>query len=142
MALNELHHGYTLTSLFIVAKYAKNERRWSRYGRNGETYRCSAWQDARKAYNKAHRKASRLQLNRYQTPVEEYRSVFTWDESEDWHWDDFRTEADEWYEEKRFGAQCYAAQDYQDYMAEVTDWVAEANKNWNDAYNRLGGRIY
>ena len=70
MPSNELHHGYTLTALFIEAKYAKSERQWSRFGRNGETNGGSWIQDARKRYNKAHRKSSRLQLNRYQTPSE------------------------------------------------------------------------
>jgi hypothetical protein len=100
MPRNTLHHGYTLTSLFIEAKYAKSSRRWSRCGRNGETYKCTAWQDARKAYNKASRKASRIQLSRYQAPVEEYHPVFTWEPEEDWHWEDLRTQADMWYEEK------------------------------------------
>ena len=105
MPSNELHHGYTLTSLFIVAKYAKNERRWSRYGRNGETYRCSAWQDARKRYNKAHRKASRLQLGRYQAPSE----VPTQQEldQEYYIWEDLRTQADMWYEEKLLNSDHY-----------------------------------
>ena len=119
MPKNELHHGYTLTSLFIEAKFAKSERHWSRYGRRGETNGGSWIQDARKRYNKAHRKASRIQLSRYQTPVVELHQPFIWEQEEDYHWDDFRTEADEWYEEKRFGAQCYSAQDYQDYMSEV-----------------------
>ena len=70
MPKNELHHGYTLTGLFIEAKFAKSERHWSRYGRRGETNGGSWIQDARKRYNKAHRKASRLQLGRYQDPSE------------------------------------------------------------------------
>ena len=117
MPNNELHAGSALSALFSVAKYAKSYRRWSRYGRNGETYSTTAWQDARKAYNRAARKASRLQLSRYQAPIEEYHPVFTWEQEEDYTWDDLRTEADEWYEEKRFNEQFYAAQDYQDYMA-------------------------
>ena len=71
MPSNELHHGYTLTSLFIEAKYAKWSRKWSRYGRNGETYSTTAWQDARRRYNRAVRKASRVQLSRYQSQSEE-----------------------------------------------------------------------
>ena len=99
MPKNTLHHGYTLTSLFIEAKYAKQSRRWSRYGRNGETYSTTAWQDARKAYNRAARKAARVQLSRYQAPVEEHHPIFGWDQSDDWTWDDPRTEADDWHEE-------------------------------------------
>ena len=98
MPSNELHHGYTLTSLFIEAKYAKCSRRWARYGRNGEVSTASWARDARKAYNKAHRKSSRLQLSRYQTPSE----VPTQQEldQEYYIWEDLRTQADIWYEEK------------------------------------------
>ena len=49
----------TLSNLNTAAKYAKGERRWSRYGRNGETYKCSAWKEARRAFNKAFRKAEK-----------------------------------------------------------------------------------
>ena len=66
MRNNELNHNKTLSNLNTNAKYARDSRRWSRCGRNGETYRCSAWQDARKAYNRAVRRASKLQLSRYQ----------------------------------------------------------------------------
>ena len=85
MALNQLHHGYTLTSLFIEAKFAKSERHWSRHGRRGETNGGSWIQDARKRYNKAHRKASRVQLSRYNAaaPHIEHAPVFTWPEDSD-----------------------------------------------------------
>jgi hypothetical protein len=96
---NELHHGYTLTSLFIEAKWAKCSRRWTRFGHNGETNGGVYARDARKAYNKAHRKSSRVQLSRYQAPVEEYVSSFTWEQEDDWHWDELRTEADDWHDE-------------------------------------------
>ena len=71
MPSNELHHDKTLTALFIEAKWAKSERHWSRVGRRGETNGGTWIQDARKRYNKAHRKASRMQLSRYQVPSEE-----------------------------------------------------------------------
>ena len=100
MPTNTLHHDKTLANRNTEAKYAKCDRRWSRYGRNGETHSTSAWKYARKAYNRAARKASRLQLSRYQAPVEEYHPVFTWEPEEDWHWEDLRTQADMWYEEK------------------------------------------
>ena len=101
MPSNELHHDYSLSGLKTEITWARVERRWSRYGRNGET-NGGAWiQDARKRYNKAHRKASRVQLNRYQAPVEAVHSVFTWDLEEDYTWDDLRTDEDMWYEEKR-----------------------------------------
>jgi hypothetical protein len=101
MALNQLHHGYTLTSLFIEAKFAKSERHWSRFGRRGETNGGSWIQDARKRYNKAHRKSSRLQLSRYQSPVEELETIERDDELGFFDWCDLITEADKWYEEKR-----------------------------------------
>ena len=69
MPNNKLNHNRTLANLNTNAKYAKSSRRWSRFGRNGETYQCSAWQDARKAYNRAVRKAAKLQLSRYQEHV-------------------------------------------------------------------------
>jgi hypothetical protein len=85
MPSNELHHGYTLTALFIEAKFAKSERQWSRFGRGGETNGGTWIQDARKRYNKAHRKASRVQLSRYNAaaPRIEYTPVFTWPDDSD-----------------------------------------------------------
>jgi len=112
MPSNTLHHGYTLTALFIEAKWARYERRWSRRGRNGEVASASWARDARKAYNKAHRKASRRQLDSYQAPVEEYHPVFTWEQEEDYTWDDLRTDADDWHDdniEQRFNEQFCAA---------------------------------
>ena len=100
MPSNELHHDKTLANRNTEAKYAKCSRRWARFGHNGETSGGAYARDARKAYNKAHRKSSRLQLSRYQAPVEEYHPVFTWPPEEDWHWEDLRTQADMWYEEK------------------------------------------
>jgi hypothetical protein len=75
MPSNELNHNRRLSNLNTEAKYAKHSRRWSRYGRNGETHKCTAWQEARKAYNKAHRRASKLQLSRYQTPEQSMHIV-------------------------------------------------------------------
>jgi len=107
MPSNELHHGYTLTGLFIEAKFAKSERHWSRYGRNGETNGGSWIQDARKRYNKAHRKASRMQLSRYQEAVEEYHPVFGWAQDEDCAWTDALISD----EERRFNEAFFASQD-------------------------------
>jgi len=85
MPSNTLHHDKTLAALNTEAKYAKSSRRWARYGRNGEATRTSWARDARKAYNKAHRKSSRLQLNRYNAaaPRIEHRPLFTWPEEHD-----------------------------------------------------------
>jgi hypothetical protein len=69
--MNDLNHDRTLAALFTEAKYAKNSRRWSRYGRNGENTGGVYARDARRAYNRATRKASKEQLNRYQAPATE-----------------------------------------------------------------------
>ena len=65
MPSNELNHDRTLSNLNTEAKYAKHSRRWSRYGRNGETRSITAWHDARRRYNRAVRRASKQQLSRY-----------------------------------------------------------------------------
>ena len=88
MPRNELHHDKSLTNLFIEAKFAKSERHWSRYGRRGETNGGSWIQDARKRYNKAHRKASRVQLNSYNPHSQEYHPLFGWPQDEDCAWTD------------------------------------------------------
>jgi len=97
MPSNKLHHDRTLTGLFIEAKYAKWSRKWSRYGRNGETYSTTAWQDARRRYNRAVRKASRLQLSRYHELSDELTQQEL--DQEYYAWEDLRTEADMWYEQ-------------------------------------------
>lgn len=61
---NDLNHNSTLAKLNTEVKYATDERRWSRYGRNGENSCNGAARFARKAYNKAFRKASKLQLKK------------------------------------------------------------------------------
>ena len=96
--MNDLNHDRTLSNLFTEAKYAKGERRWSRYGRNGETTGGAYARDARRAYNKAARKASKRQLSRYgaTAPVSAEPRVFTW--PEDCAWMDARISA----EERRF----------------------------------------
>jgi len=100
MPSNTLHHDKTLAGLFIEAKWAKFERRWSRRGRNGEVSTATWARDARKAYNKAHRKSSRVQLSRYQPPVEE-QPLGQWSDDDIGFFDyDLRTQADIWYEEK------------------------------------------
>jgi hypothetical protein len=51
-----------LAKLNTEVKYAVDERRWNRYGRNGEASCNGAARVTRKAYNKAHRKACKLAL--------------------------------------------------------------------------------
>ena len=83
--MNDLNHDRTLASLFTEAKYAKNSRRWSRYGRNGENTGGAYAKDARRAYNRATRKASKLQLSRYGStaPAIEHTPVFNWPDDMD-----------------------------------------------------------
>lgn len=96
MPTNTLHHDKTLAALNTEAKYAKNGRRWSRYGRNGETHSTTAWQDARRRYNRAVRKASKLQLSRYHVSEPTVQELNT----EYYTWEDLRTQEDVWHEEK------------------------------------------
>ncbi len=83
MPSNTLHHDRTLSKLNTEVKYCRGDRRWSRYGRNGETTGSYA-KTAVKAYNKAARKASKRQLSRYQPPEvdyhEDYRRDIDWDD--------------------------------------------------------------
>lgn len=106
MANNELNHNKTLSNLNTEVKYAKDSRRWSRSGRNGETYRCSAWKDARRAYNRAHRKASKLQLSRYHVAEPTQQEL----NAEYYAWEDTRYMGDmDWTiseHERRFNAYC------------------------------------
>ena len=115
MPNNKLNHDRTLSNLNTNAKYARDSRKWSRHKRNGETYRCSAWQEARKAYNRACRRAAKLQLSRYhmsEPTVQELNAEY-------YTWEDLRTPEDEWYErdmdwtigrdERRFNAEVYGA---------------------------------
>tara|TARA_Y100000817_G_scaffold272004_1_gene230946 strand:- start:45 stop:407 length:363 start_codon:yes stop_codon:yes gene_type:complete len=110
MAKNELNHNKTLSNLNTEVKYAKDSRRWSRSGRNGETYRCSAWKDARRAYNRAHRKASKLQLSRYQFASGNVPEPFWASEPEcdDGYWADRLAEQvrEEYWDDLRFNAYC------------------------------------
>ena len=98
MPSNTLHHDKTLANRNTEAKYAKCSRRWTRFGHNGETNGGAYARDARKAYNRAYRKSARLQLSRYQTPSEEPTQQEL--DQEYYIWEDLRTQADMWYEEK------------------------------------------
>ena len=126
MPSNTLHHNKTLSNLNTCAKYAKGDRRWSRYGRNGETHSTAAWKDARKAYNKAHRRASKLQLSRYQehapTHQELYEEYYAWEDDrymEDMDWTLSR-------DEQMFNAK------FRDMMHLNED---QAWRDWNKAYD-------
>jgi len=116
MPNNELNHDRTLSNLNTEAKYAKHTRRWSRYGRNGENVGSRAFRDVRRAYNRAYRKASRVQLSRYQAQSEEDTQPEI--DIEYYAWEDLRTQEDEWYQRK-----------------------LDERYNWDAAYNRLAGRF-
>ena len=100
MPSNALHHNRTLSRLNTEVKYCRGDRRWSRYGRNGETT-GSYTKTVVKAYNKAARKASKRQLSRYQPPEidyhENYHPLFDWDELLDFR-DDMAFCSTEYYE--------------------------------------------
>ena len=82
--MNDLNHDRTLANLFTEAKYAKSSRRWSRFGRNGENTGGAYAKDARRAYNKAVRKASKRQLSRYGgEPAKTHTPVFCMDDTID-----------------------------------------------------------
>ena len=134
MPNNELNHNRTLSNLNTDAKYAKNGRRWSRYGRNGETHTTSAWGDARKAYNKAHRRASKLQLSRYHVSEPTQQEL----DAEYYTWEDLRTQEDEWYEQDMDWA---IGRDERLFNAEVRGCEShlredQAWRDWNKAYDR------
>jgi len=134
MPNNELNHNRTLSNLNTNAKYAKNGRRWSRYGRNGETHTTSAWADARKAYNKAHRRASKLQLSRYQEHAPTQQEL----DAEYYTWEDLRTQEDEWYERDMDWT---ISRDERLFNAEVRGceshlWEDQQWRDWNKVYDR------
>ena len=134
MPTNTLHHDKTLANLNTEAKYAKNGRRWRRYGRNGETYTCSAWSDARKAYNKAHRRASKLQLSRYQTPAEGPTQQELDDEYYKWEADRYDCDMD-WTisrDERLFNAEVRGCESH---LREDQQW-----RDWNREYDRANSR--
>ena len=81
-----IHHDPTLARRLTELKWSRMERRLSRSGRSGETSGTNA-RDSRKAYNKAHRKASKLQLRRYKKPAGDEHPLFTWSEYEDYFFD-------------------------------------------------------
>ena len=125
MANNKLHHNKTLSNLNTEVKYANCERKWSRFGRNGENAGAKGFREIRKAYNKAHRKASKLQLSRYQAPQEEYVPIFKWGAEEDYGDDmDWTIGRDE----RRFNAEVNGCEAhlYQDQM-----W-----RDWNEEYDK------
>ena len=126
MPKNELHHNRTLSNLNTNAKYAKHSRKWSRSKRNGETYQCSAWQEARRRYNRAVRKAAKLQLSRYQENVSAQQEL----NEEYYAWEDERYMEDmDW----------TLSRDENMFNAKVRDMMHlnedQAWQDWNKAYD-------
>ena len=110
MANNKLNHNKTLSNLNTEVKYANDERRWSRYGRNGENAGAKGFKAIRRAYNKAHRKASKLQLSRYQ----EYEELQHELNAEYYQWEDEMYQQDmDWTigrDERQFNAEVRATE--------------------------------
>ena len=86
MPSNALNHNKTLAKLACEVKLARFCRRWGRSGRNGETNGQHTKRAAR-AYNRAVRKASKLQLSRYQTPATPLDMIMFPDFDNTEHWD-------------------------------------------------------
>ena len=95
MANNALHHDKTLSSHRTEACYARREKRY--------THNAKAARIASRRYNKAVRKASKLQLSRYQTPSTDVPEPFWAEEPEcdDNHWADELAEEirEEWWDD-------------------------------------------
>ena len=112
MANNKLNHNKTLSNLNTEVKYANDERRWSRYGRNGENAGAKGFKAIRRAYNKAHRKASKLQLSRYQEYEESQREL----DAEYYQWEDEMYQQDmDWTigrDERLFNAEVRGAEEH------------------------------
>ena len=127
MPNNELNHNRTLSNLNTNAKYAKSSRKWSRFGRNGETHSTSAWQDARRRYNRAARKASKLQLSRYQEHITTQQEL----DDEYYMWEDERYMEDmDWTlsrDERRFNAEVRGRM----HLGEDQQW-----RDWNKDYDK------
>ena len=111
MPSNKLNHNRTLSNMFTELKYTNDERRWSRYGRNGENAGAKGFKAARRRYNRAVRKASKLQLSRYQvhTPTQQEldEQYYKWEDErymEDMDWTLSR-------DEKLFNAQVRGAEE-------------------------------
>ena len=69
---NDLHHSRKLSNLQTDVNYRRLERAWAR--RDGGYSSCShLHRDMCRRYNKAFRKASKLQLSRYNSPEQQIR---------------------------------------------------------------------
>ena len=112
MANNKLHHNKTLSNLNTEVKYANMARNGSRFGRNGENAGAKGFKAIRRAYNKAHRKASKLQLSRYQPHVESQRDA----DAEYYQWEDEMYQQDmDWTigrDERLFNAEVRGAEEH------------------------------
>lgn len=98
MANNALHHDKTLSSHKTEASYSRSEKRWCGGGK--------AARIASRRYNKAARRAAKLQLSRYQTPRTDVPEPF-WVEEPEWddgYWADHLAEQirEEWWDDCAF----------------------------------------
>ena len=80
---NDLHHSRKLSNLQTDVNYRRLERAWAR--RDGGYSSCShLHRDMCRRYNKAFRKASKLQLSRYNSPQQQIRHEADLPESNSW----------------------------------------------------------
>ena len=128
MPSNKLNHNRTLAHLFTELKYANDERRWSRYGRNGENAGAKGFKAARRRYNRAARKAAKLQLSRYQehTPTQQEldEQYYKWEEGRYLDDMDFTISRDE----RLFNAEVRGCEAH---LREDQQW-----RDWNKEYDR------
>ena len=103
---NALHHDRKLSNLNTDVNYRRLERAWARRD-NGYCSGSNHHRDACRRYNKAFRKASKVQLSRYTKPTEllpQHESVLP--ESNSWV-DDLVAECrEEYWADKRFNDYC------------------------------------
>ncbi len=80
---NDLHHSRKLSNLQTDVSYRRLERAWQRRD-NGYNSCSNHHREACRRYNKAFRKASKLQLNRYSRPAQHSNHESDLPESNSW----------------------------------------------------------
>jgi hypothetical protein len=80
---NDLHHSRRLSNMKTDVNYRRLERSWQRSD-NGYNSCSQHHRDACRRYNKAFRKASKLQLSRYNRPPQHSNHEADLPESNSW----------------------------------------------------------
>jgi hypothetical protein len=83
MSNNALHHDRKLSNLQTDVNYRRLERAWQRRD-NGHNPCTRHHREACRRYNKAFRKASKLQLSRYNRPQQQSHREADLPESNSW----------------------------------------------------------